>query len=154
MCIIRYYWLIALYIFMLLVSNASFQKKNSCVREESSDLPFFLQTQLQKITVEEHIFGEFALSTLTFGLCTSPTDNFPFTYLFSYVPISIRDPLNCSTICTEYDFQRLQRSVKIFNNPGWWISPFLIFIPSIHCISWRKRYGIWTVSIHQFLISR
>ena len=33
-------------------------KKNSCVREELSDLPFVLQTQLQLITVEEHLFGQ------------------------------------------------------------------------------------------------
>ena len=48
--------------------------KNSCVREELIDLPFFLQTQLQQITVQEHLFGEFALAPLTFELCTSPTD--------------------------------------------------------------------------------
>ena len=47
-CIIRYDWLIALYIFILLVHNASFKFLNSCVREELSDLPFFLQTQLQQ----------------------------------------------------------------------------------------------------------
>ena len=28
--------------------------KNSCVREELIDLPIFLQTQLQHITVQEH----------------------------------------------------------------------------------------------------
>ena len=49
-----------------------------CLREER-DLPFFPQTQLQRIIVEEHTFGEFALSTLTFGLCTSPTDTFTVT---------------------------------------------------------------------------
>ena len=53
--------------------------KNSCVREEISDLPVFLQTQMQQITVEEDIFGEFALATLTFGLCTSPTETSPIT---------------------------------------------------------------------------
>ena len=34
----------------------------------------------QKITVKEHICGEFTLVHLTFGSCTSPTDNYPFTY--------------------------------------------------------------------------
>ena len=66
---------------MSLVRNASFLiVKNSCVREELIDLPFFLQTQLQQITVQEHLFGEFALAPLTFELCTSPTDTFTFTY--------------------------------------------------------------------------
>ena len=78
-CIIGYGWLIAIYLFISLVRNAKFSViENSCVREELSDPPFFFQTQLQKITVEEHIVGEFALTTLTFGQCTSPTENFPF----------------------------------------------------------------------------
>ena len=68
---------------MSLVCNASFLiVKNSCVKEELIDLPFDLQTQLQQITVQEHMFREFALVPLTFGLCTSPTDTFPFTYHF------------------------------------------------------------------------
>ena len=58
-CIIQYDWLIALYLFISLVRNASFLiVKNSGVREELSYLPFFLMTQLQQITVKEHIFGE------------------------------------------------------------------------------------------------
>ena len=66
---------------MSLVRNASFLiVKNSCVREELIDFPFFLQTQLQQITVQEYIFGELALVQLTFGLCTSSTDTFYFTY--------------------------------------------------------------------------
>ena len=68
---------------MSLVRIASFLiVKNSCVREELIDILFFLQTQLQHITVQEHIFGEFALVSLTFDPCTSPTDTFPFTYHF------------------------------------------------------------------------
>ena len=48
---------------MSLVRIASFLIiKNSCVREELIDLPFFLQTQLQQITVQEHLFGELALA--------------------------------------------------------------------------------------------
>ena len=91
MCITQYYWLIALYLFIPLVCIAIFLiVKNIGVREELSDLTFFHMTQLQKITVKEHLFGEFALTTLTFGPCTSPTDTFPFTYLFLSVPISIR----------------------------------------------------------------
>ena len=79
-CIIRFYWLKALYLFISLVRNASLQnRKNSGVREEVSDVVFFLQTQLQNITVQEHIFGKFALAPLTFGPCTSPTDTLPFT---------------------------------------------------------------------------
>ena len=50
----------------LLRIASSLMVKNSCVREEFIDLPFFLQTQLQQITVKEHLFGEFALAPLTF----------------------------------------------------------------------------------------
>ena len=67
-----------------------FNRKKSGVREDLSDLLFFLQTQLQQINVKEHLFGESALATLTFGSCTSPTDTFTFNYLFSSVTISIR----------------------------------------------------------------
>ena len=80
---------------MSLVRIASFLiVKHSCVREELIDLPFFLQTQLQQITVKEHLFGEFALAPLNFGPCTSPTDTFPFTYQFSSVSIPISESLN------------------------------------------------------------
>ena len=49
---LRFNWLICLYLFMSLIRIASFLiVKNSCVREELTDLPFFLQTQLQQITV-------------------------------------------------------------------------------------------------------
>ena len=51
---------------------------NSDVREELSYLPFFIQTQLQKITMEEHIFGAFAFVHLTFSSCTSPTETPPY----------------------------------------------------------------------------
>ena len=78
--IIQYDWLIVLYIFIPLVRIASFLiVKNSSVREELTDILYFHKTQLQQITVEEHIFGEFALATLTFGPCTSTSDNFHFT---------------------------------------------------------------------------
>ena len=91
MYIIQYDWLIAIYNFILLVRNASFLIiKNSCVREELSDVPFFLQAQLQQIIVEENPFGEFKLTTLIFGFCIPPSDTSPFTYLFPSVPISIR----------------------------------------------------------------
>ena len=44
---------------MSLVRSASFLiVKNSCVREELIDLTFFLQTQLQQITVQEHLSDE------------------------------------------------------------------------------------------------
>ena len=54
--------------------------KHTCVREELSDVIFFLQTQLQQITVQEHHFGDFELAHLTFGSYTSPTETTPFTY--------------------------------------------------------------------------
>ena len=51
---------------MSLVRNTSFLiVKKSGVKEELTDLPFFLQTKLQQITVQEHLFGEFALVTST-----------------------------------------------------------------------------------------
>ena len=81
MCIVRFDWLTALDIFISLVFDASFIiVKKSGVREELTDLLFFLQTQLQQITVQEHIFGKLALVHLTFGLLTYPTDTFHFTY--------------------------------------------------------------------------
>ena len=83
--------------------------KNSCVREELIEIPFFLQTQLQQITVKEHLLGEFALTPLTFEPCTSPTDTFPFTYHFLSVSIPISESLNWSPICQVDNFQRLQR---------------------------------------------
>ena len=117
MRILRFNWLICLYLFMSLVRNASFLIiKNSCVREELIDLPLFLQTQLQQITVQEHLFGEFTLASLTFGPCTSPTDTFPFTYHFLSVSIPISESLNCSPICQVDNLQRLQRQIHIFYN--------------------------------------
>ena len=44
---------------MSLLRIASFLiVKHSCVREEFIDLPFFLQTQLQQITVQEHLLNK------------------------------------------------------------------------------------------------
>ena len=118
MCIIRFDWLIALYLFISLVRNASFLiVKKSCVREELIDIPFFIQTQLQQITVQEHLFGELALAPLTFDPCTSPTDIFPFTYHLPSVSIPICQYLNCSPICTVDNFQRFQRQINILDNP-------------------------------------
>ena len=86
-CIIRSGWLTGIYIFTLLPPITSFRIINCFrVREEVSYVVFFLQTQLQHITVQGNIFGEFALALLTFGLCTSPTDTFTFTYYFRLCP--------------------------------------------------------------------
>ena len=118
MCILQFYRLIALYLFISLVRNASFLiVKKSCVREELTDVVFFLQTQLQQITVQEHIFDEFALAPLTFGPFTPPTDIFHFTYHFPSVTIPISQSLNCSPICVVDNFQRFQRQIDILNNP-------------------------------------
>ena len=82
MCIIRYAWLIALYLFISLVRNTSFSiVKNSGVREELSNLLFFLQTQLQKITVKEHILVSLYLQPSPFvcalpQLALSPSPNY------------------------------------------------------------------------------
>ena len=40
---------------------------------------FFFRKNLKNNCARTY-FGEFALAHLTFGWCTSPTDNFPFTY--------------------------------------------------------------------------
>ena len=118
MCILWFDWLIALYLFIPLFRNASFLiVKHSCVREELTDVVLFLQTQLQHITVQENIVGEFALAPLTFGRCTSPTDTFPFTYHFPYVSIPISQPLNSSPIYAVDNFQRFQRQIDILYNP-------------------------------------
>ena len=87
----------ALYYFTPLPRNASFLIVNhSCVREELSDVVFFLLTKLQQTTVQEYLFGEFTLAHLTFGFCTSPTDTFPLTY----------HPFNRRAMNTLDDFQR------------------------------------------------
>ena len=66
----------------------------------------------QKITVQEHIFGEFVLVHLTFGLCTFQTDYFTFTY----------HPFNDPGICAVDNIHRLgfgniQSQNKITGNP-------------------------------------
>ena len=48
--------------------------------------------------MQENIFGEFALVQLTFGLCTYPTNTFPFTY----------HPFNVPSMCAVDNFQRLK----------------------------------------------
>ena len=40
--------------------------KNCCVREELIDLPFFLHTQLQQITVQECIFSDHSVLNKNF----------------------------------------------------------------------------------------
>ena len=72
--------------------------QNSGSKEELTYLPSFHMTQRQQITVEEHLFDDFVLATLTFGPCTTTTDTFPFTYQIPSVPTSISEPLNCSPI--------------------------------------------------------
>ena len=103
--------------FTQLPRNASFLiVKHNCVREKLSDVVFLL-TQLQQITVQEHMFGDFTLAPLIFGSCTSPTDTFPFNYQFPSMSIHI--PLNCSPVCEEDNFQQFQHQVNIFDNPLW-----------------------------------
>ena len=106
--------------FIPLVHNASFKIiMNSGVRIELNYLPFSLLIQLQKNIVEEHLFGVFSLATLTFGTCTSPTDTFPFNYLFTSVTIYICYPLNCSTIWVIDNFQLFQCQINILDNSVW-----------------------------------
>ena len=120
MWIIRFDWLIALYIFISLVRNASFIiVKESGVREELSDVVFFLHTKLQHITVKEHLFDKFALAPLNFGPCTSPNETFPFIYHFPSVSIPIRHPLKCRPIWAVENFQCFQLQIGILDNPCW-----------------------------------
>ena len=131
-CIIWFDWLIPLYFFTLLTQNASFlMVKKSCVREELSDVVFFLQTKLQNIDAQENMFGEFALAPLTFGPFTSTTDTPPFTYQFPSVSIPISHPLNCSPICALDHLQRFQRQINILDNH-----------PQIRCSHFRFPYTL------------
>ena len=79
----------------------------------------FLQTQLQHITVQEHMFGEFALTLLTFSPCKSPTDTFSFTNNFPSVLIPISKPLSCISIFAVDNFRRFQCQINILDNPRW-----------------------------------
>ena len=117
-CILWLDWLIDIYIFTPLPCNPIFLIiKHSCVRKELSDVEFFLQTQLQQITVKELIFGELTLAPLIFGLCTSPNDTFSFTYQFPSVSIPVSKPLNCSPICAVENFQHFQCHINILDDP-------------------------------------
>ena len=86
-CIIRFDWLISLYIFTPLPCNASFLIVIFLCQRRSQ--------WCQQITVQEHLFGEFALVNLTFGSWTSPNDTAPFTY----------QPFNVPGMCAEEKFQ-------------------------------------------------
>ena len=97
-------WLIALHIFTPLPCNASFLIVNQLFRGRTQ--------WCQQITVQEHLFGEFALVHLTFGSCTSPTDTFPFTY----------HPFDSPGMCTVDNLQGLifgnsQSPDKFTGNP-------------------------------------
>ena len=56
------YWVIALFLTLLLHNTSFLIIKHSFNREELSDAVFFLQTELQHITVQKNLFGEFALT--------------------------------------------------------------------------------------------
>ena len=71
-CIIWFNWLIALYFFTLLPCNSIFLIVKKLYQGRTQLCCVFLRKQLQQINVQEHIFGEFALGPLTFGLCTPP----------------------------------------------------------------------------------
>ena len=92
----------------------------------------FFQTQLQQITVQEHLFVKFAFALLTFGPCTYPTDTFPFTYHFPSVSITIIKPLNSSLICAVENFQRFQRQIIILDNPRWRRCSYFRFLYTLH----------------------
>ena len=66
-------WLVnsTLYFFPLVRNASSLIIINSCVREELSDIMFFLQPQLQQITVGEHFFVQFKRAHLK-NICAPP----------------------------------------------------------------------------------
>ena len=90
MCIIQFDCLIVLYLFITLVPNTSFIIVKIVVSKKKS--------VMSKNTLQEYLAVEFALVHLTFGLCTSPTDTFPFTY----------HPFNGCGMCAVDNFQRLR----------------------------------------------
>ena len=94
---LRFDWVVALYIFNPLPSKESFLIiKQGCAREELIGVVFFLQKQLQQITVREPIFGEFVLAPLTFVPCTSPTNTFPSTPTFCLCQLLSERPSTAS----------------------------------------------------------
>ena len=91
MCIIKYDWLIAIYIFISLVCNVSFLIIiNSAVREELSYLPFFFRHNCNK----------------------SPRKNILLVIMHSCTSSLVRAPPQLPlypspTTCVVYDFQHL-----------------------------------------------
>ena len=70
----------ALSFYHIIPQHNFFNNKKQWCQGRTQLSSVFSQTQLQKITGEEQIFGELAFVHLTFGSCTSPTATFPFTY--------------------------------------------------------------------------
>ena len=94
MSIIRFDWLIVLYLFNLLPRNPSLLiVKNSGVREKLSDV--------NKSLCKNILLVSSPLCTPPLVSCTSPTDTLPFTY----------QPFNGPSMCAVDNFQRL-----IFSN--------------------------------------
>ena len=152
-CIILYDLSIALYLYHQFPPQVFHHKKQLCLGRTQLSSVSSADITATNHCERTYIFGDFTLATLTSGLCTSPTDNFPFTYIFPSVPISIHKPLNCGTICAEDNFQRFQCSINIFNNPDWWMYPFPLLVPSIYWIKLIKRCSSRPVSTHQFAIA-
>ena len=97
MYIIKYDWLIALYLFTPLSRNTSFPIiKHSCVREELSDVVFFFRQNFNK-SLCKNIF------LVSLRLCTSPLVCAPPQLTLSlHLP-----PLQRPIICAVDNFQRL-----------------------------------------------
>ena len=109
----------SLYCYPIASQNKFYNCKTQLCQGRTQWCYVFLQTKLQQINVQEHMFGEFALAPLTFGPCTSPIDTFSFAYHFLYVYIPIINPLNCSPICALDNFQRFQFQNNIFDHSCW-----------------------------------
>ena len=154
MRIIKFDWLIVLYIFIALVRIASFLiVKNSGFREELTELPSFHKTQLQQITVKEHLFGEFALTTLTFGPCISTSDHLtlsPLPTTFLLCPFLSASP------STAAPFSRYTISNAFNSRLTSWI---ILYEEGAPIFESYKRFSPWSISLgvdkmkHNFLSS-
>ena len=115
-CVIRFYWLISLYLFTLLPCNASFLIiKNGFVREEVSDLVFFFRHTYNRSLCK----NIFLMSTHS---CPLPLFRAPPQLILFPSPTTFRmcTFLSASpSIAAPCYFQRFQRQIYIFDHPNW-----------------------------------
>ena len=113
--------------------------KNIGVREELTNLLSFHRTQLQQITVEEHLFGEFVLATLTFGPCTSKSDHLT---LFSLPTTFLLCPFLSASISAAAPFSRYTISNAFNSRLTSWMILAKGGVPSFES---HKRFSPWAI---------